>query len=195
MRITRSRSGVLLEGLKFDRRKQNKKRKMSHEENLKSVSRGNHDQSETIEELQDEIGRLRQLTQLQNLQIIQLQKTIANHPGETENQLVRSLVEGLKELSVDTKIQKFCEPSNPNEFIERLEKYFVAKNLQGNRLNSLDSCFDGRARAWFESQRKSLLNYNDFKTKFLSEFFSIPIRVKLKSNWLARRFDINNDNL
>lgn len=71
----------------------------------------------------------------------------------------------------------------------------VVKNLQGNRVNFLDGFFEGRARAWFDSQRSSIINYNDFITRFLSECFSILIRVKLKSNWLARRFDNNNDNL
>lgn len=119
MRITRSRSGVLFESLKFDKQKGSKKRKMSREEIVNSALQTERNQCETIDELRDKIGRLRQLTQLQNLQIIQLQKTIASQPGEAENPLVKSLVEGLRGLSVDTKIPKFCEPDNPNEFIER----------------------------------------------------------------------------
>lgn len=41
----------------------------------------------------------------------------------------------------------------------------------------------------------AFVNYNDFKKKFLLEFFSIPIKVKIKSAWLAKRFTPNKDTL
>lgn len=189
----RSHSGTLHKGLDFQKRK--RLRKMTNSQDTNNEAQRALDELTSIEELREEISRLRRLNNLQNVQLVQMQQRIADNTGDAGNQLVRTLVDGLRGLNIDAKIPKFCEPDNPNHFIEKLEKYFTLKNLQGNRLNVLDGCFEGRARAWFESQRNSLCNYNDFKTKFLGEFFSIPIRVKLKSNWLAKRFDNTTDSL
>lgn len=136
---TRSRQGILLEGLPYNRRK--RKRKM-----LDTPGDNVHNDEMAIEELCAEIDRLRRLNAAQNAQLIQMQNRIADNSNEASNQLVRTLIDGLRGLTIDTKIPRFCEPENPNNFIERLEKYFMIKNLQGNRLNVVDECFDGRAR-------------------------------------------------
>ncbi|XP_043480161.1 uncharacterized protein LOC122509901 [Leptopilina heterotoma] len=198
-RETRSRPGILLEGLTFERRKNNRenKRTMSQPpgEFVNNVGNLGNNNDIVIDELRAEIDRLRTINSAQNIQLTQLQNRIHESSSDVGSQLVRTLIDGLRGLNVETKIPRFCEPENPNHFIEKLEKYFVLKNLQGNRLSLIDGCFDGRARAWFESQRSTLINYADFKTKFLAEFFSIPIRVKLRAEWLARRFDNSSDNL
>ena len=53
----------------------------------------------------------------------------------------------------------------------------------------MDDAFESRARAWFDFQRNTFTDFNEFKEKFLAEFYSIPIRVQIMFSWLARRFD------
>lgn len=63
----------------------------------------------------------------------------------------------------------------------------------GSRVDILDEVFSDKAKIWFDSQ--SFTDYNDFKRKFIEEFYSIPIRVRIKGEWLARRFDPSKDQL
>ena len=84
--------------------------------------------------------------------------------------------------NVEAKPPKFDDTRNLNEFLGRLEKCYNIKSIPDNgRLNVLDSALEGRSKAWLETQRCTLLNFDDFKDKFLAEFYSVPIRVKTKS--------------
>lgn len=75
-----------------------------------------------------------------------------------------------------------------------MERFFTLKQSSvSNRLNILDGVFEGRAKVWYEAQTFS--NYEDLKKKFLNEFFLIPIRVKVKSAWLAKKFNPSTDQL
>lgn len=157
---------------------------------------GENNVEQSKEQLLAEITRLRQLNKAQNDQLAALRTQVAQNTGNASNQLVTTLVDGLKNMNLDVKPQKFDETENANQFVERLEKYYTTKSVpENNWLNVLDSAFEGRARAWFETKKSSLVNYQDFKNKFLAEFFSIPVRVNIKSAWLARRFEGSSCNL
>lgn len=102
----------------------------------------------------------------------------------------------MRGLKVEIEPPKFDENDNPNQFLEKLDKFFTAKGInENNGLDILDASFEGRVRIWFETQRVSFDDYNDFKNKFLSEFYLIPIRVKIKSNWLQRKFEGSKETL
>lgn len=177
-RQTRSRPEILLKGLEFKLRDRVYKMSIPPRNQInKNVGNGIN-KDVLIEELRDEIIRLRQLNHVQNEQMLQFQNRAAKNATDANSQLVRSLIDGLRGLTVDVKIPKFCEPENLQQFFEKLEKYCIIKNIQENRFNVIDGCFEGRARFWFESQRNNIFNYNEFKTTFLAEFFSIPIRIR-----------------
>ena len=46
----------------------------------------------------------------------------------------------------------------------------------------MESALEGRARAWFETQRDNFQGYDEFKDRFLREFYSVPIKVKIKTD-------------
>ena len=107
------------------------------------------------------------------------------------------MIEGLQAIHIDSKPPKFDnESQNPCEFLEAIEKYFITKRVQNkNKLNVLENALEERAKIWFAIQKNDLVDYESFKTRFLEEFYSIPIKVKIESNWLAKRFDPTRGNL
>lgn len=175
-RKTRSTKGILLEGLVNHRVKRVLKMPL-HDDHGENHVLGDNPLSDV--ELRAEIDRLRRLNRDQNEQLSQLQERILQGNNISGTQSIQNLVDGLKEIHVDIKIPKFTNNKNPNQFIERLEKYFSVKHVsEANPLNILDGALEGRARAWFEARRDSFLSYENFKTKFLEEFYSVPIRVR-----------------
>lgn len=200
LRSTRSNPGILVQGLGI---KKNTKRN-NNEDPINNIVKfndmaGGDNNTERVEptneQLRAEIFRLRQLNHTQNEQLVALRNQIENSQ-ENGNQLIRTLIDGLKVMNIDAKVPKFEESKNPNQFIERLKKFYSLKAVSDkNKLSFLDGAFEGRARAWFETQKGLMINYIDFKNKFLAEFYSIPIRVQIKSGWLSRRFEGNLSNL
>lgn len=147
-----------------------------------------------IDELRAENDRLRLINSAQNIQLGHLQTRIQENSVDGGSQLVRTLIDGLRGLNVEAKIPRYCEPENSNHFIERLEKYFVLKNLQGNRLNLIDGCLDGRARVWFESQWSTLINYGwrvDLITHLIVCKLILCIKLK-KLNILLHNMSLTN---
>ena len=205
-RKTRSKSGLLLPGLYNSKRsRKDSFDKYKLKRNLLEIMTDeNRDMLDAmnLEQMRDEIMRLRELNNYQSNQLTRLREQIQENPRNDQNlgnlgdQLIQTLVDGLRAINVDAKVPKFNETDNPIEFLERMQKYFTLKNItRANCLNVFDCALEGRARAWFDAQRNGFVDYDDFKTKFLNEFYSIPIRVKIKSRWLANRFDHNRDNL
>lgn len=167
---------------------------------LSEMAGGNDDtlNAMSIEQLRTEVIRLRQLNQVQNTQLTALrqQPAVDNDHNINNNNLVQTLVESLRAISIDIKLPKFEENENPNQFLDKLDKFFTVKRInEENKINILGTSFEGRVRVWFETQRVSFLDYNDFKNKFLNELYSIPTRVKIKRNWLARKFETNKETL
>lgn len=51
----------------------------------------------------------------------------------------------------------------------------------------VENALEGRAKVWYNANRVQFANYEAFKTAFLNEFFSIPVRVRMKSQWASRK--------
>lgn len=198
---TRSRIGDLVTGLENKKRVSGKSQKTENfpKRNLINNMAGDNDEilnAMTVEQLREEVERLRQLNSLQNEQLATLRTQRNVNTGNLDNNLIQALIDGLRTMSTDIKLPKFEESENPNHFIEKLRKFFTVKKVaDDNKLNILEGAFDGRVRAWFETKKNSFINYKDFEKKFLEEFYSIPIRVRIKSNWLAKRFEPNKESL
>lgn len=89
-------------------------------------------------------------------------------------------------MNIETPVPKYTDSQNPQLFLEKLESYFKLKQISDeNRVHLLDKVFEGKAKIWFDLQ--SWNDYGDFKRKFVDEFYSIPVRVRIKANWLAKR--------
>ena len=92
------------------------------------------------------------------------------------------MLDNPRALKIEAKPPKFDDTRNPNEFLGRLEKYYNIKSITDNgSLNVLDNALEERLKACFETQRSTLLNFDDFKDKSLAESYSVRIRVKTKS--------------
>lgn len=190
-RSTRLHPTELFPGLEAKNRQ--KRNLNSQQKNLATSKMASDD--DTIETLRAEVARLRELNDVQSAQLIQLHR-VANNNGDNDSQIVRELINGLRTINIDIKVPKFDESENPNQFIERLQRFYTVKSIPNDgKLSVLEGSFEGRARAWFDTQKNTFINYEDFQTKFLAEFYSIPVRVKIKSSWLAKRFDGNKGNL
>lgn len=149
-----------------------------------------------IENLRSEVDRLRQLNGTQDEQLTILRRQVAQPRGSdvVDNRFINTLVDSLRSLNIESKIPIFSDSQNPHIFLEKLDKFYKLKHVSNiNRLDFLDEAFEGRAKIWHETQNYE--NYDDFKQKFLEEFFSIPVRVRVKSKWFAKRFDPANDQL
>lgn len=81
--------------------------------------------NETIEELRSEIIRLRQLNNAQNRQLAEIHRNNDNVQENNDNQLIRTLIDGLRTMNIDVKAPRFDENENPSQFIERLEKFIL----------------------------------------------------------------------
>lgn len=195
IRKTRSKQGPLLPGLSFKGRQISVENRNIVRRNLVDTMAGGDDEilnAMTVQELQAEIIRLRQLNDVQNEQLTLLRQ---QRPENNQN-LLQTLIDGFRVLNIEIKPPKFDESENPNLFLEKLNKFFLTKRIsEENKLNVLEGVFEGRVRVWFETQRNQFIDFNDFRIKFLNEFYSIPIRVKYKSNWLAKRFEPNRESL
>ena len=77
---------------------------------------------------------------------------------------------------------------NPKEFIQELEKFFRIKNIKDNKkISGVESALMGKAQYWFHLQG-NFASYDEFKNAFITEFYSIPTQVKVKSAWASRRY-------
>lgn len=81
-----------------------------------------------IQNLRQEIRRLKDLNDLQNEQLTQLNRNSTEH-NNVSNQLIRALVDGLRGINIDVKQPNFDEARNPKQFIEKLENNFDVKNV------------------------------------------------------------------
>lgn len=86
----------------------------------------------TIVQLQAEVTLLPELNDAQNTEIARMQNHIETNSLESESQLAQALIDGLKVLNVDAKSPKFEETKNTNDFLEKLEKFYVLKSTQEN---------------------------------------------------------------
>lgn len=196
---TRSSEGVLLSGLETIKRKNKIIRDQILENKINNMSNDNEEllNEMSADDFRDEVNRLRDLNKLLNDQMTSLREQVINNDNDNaDNRLLRTLIDGFRAINIDAKIPKFKETDNPNQYLENLDKFYKIKGINNeNKLIILETAFEGHVKLWFDTQRNSFTNFDDFKTKFLNEFYFIPIRVKIKSAWLAKRFEPNQDTL
>lgn len=167
----------------------------AHVEKLKkdiSELRSSH-QTE-IDNLSTEILTLRKLNATQSEQLTALRDKTKDEPKRDVDQVLQVLIDGFKNLNVTAKPPTFHESQNPQCFLEKLEKFFVLKNVTRNScMFYLDEVFSGKAKLWYDSQKFN--DYDGFKKSFMKEFYSVPVQVRMKSNWLSKRFNPATDQL
>lgn len=147
-----------------------------------------------LEQYNVELTNLRKLNQAQNEQLTTLRQKLTEVPGNNSHPMIQALIDGMRAIQIDVKPPKFDDLRNPHSFLEKLEKFFQLKQIsRENRLDILDGVFEDRAKLWYETQ--NLLTNDEFKRKFLHEFYSIPVRVQIKATWLAKRFNPGKDKL
>lgn len=99
----------------------------------------------------------------------------------------------LSSLNLDIKMPKFSDETkmNPKEYLEKLKSFKKLKNIDDKLvLLILEHSLEGRARLWYDLNA-NFETFDDFQTEFLDEFYSIPVRVKIKNLWVARRYTSN----
>ncbi|KAK2577900.1 hypothetical protein KPH14_012713 [Odynerus spinipes] len=110
---------------------------------------------------------------------------------ETEGHLVSGIINHMQYLQNDFKVEKFSDENrrNPNEFLEEVEKYFRFRGVRDeHKVLVIESFLEGRARLWADTMGNGVRSYAVFRQRFLDEFYSIPIQVKLRNQWLSRRY-------
>ncbi|KAK2575340.1 hypothetical protein KPH14_012742 [Odynerus spinipes] len=109
----------------------------------------------------------------------------------TEHRTVSYLTEQTQYLQLDIKVDKFSDENqkNPCEFLDEVEKYFKFKGVREEHKTLVcESFLEGRAKFWADTVSNITQPYTEFRCKFLKEFYSIPVQVKLKNQWLSRRY-------
>lgn len=108
--------------------------------------------------------------------------------------MIRNLIVSFRDINIEVKPPKFNESHNPSIFLEKFDKFFKVKKISAEtRIDVLDGIFDNEAKTWFVSN--SFRDYDEFKRKLIEEYYSIPVRVRMKGEWLSRKFYPSNDNL
>lgn len=148
-----------------------------------------------VDQYNSEVRNLRDLNNVQNDQFKQLRTKSHEVSGIIHNQqLIQTLIDGMRAVNIDIKPPKFRDSSNPQLFIDKLEKFFKLKQISNTlRMEFLDEVFDENEKLWYDTQ--TFKDYNDFKKKFIADFYSVPVRVRMKSIWSSKRFDPSKDQL
>ena len=158
-----------------------------------------------------EVQQLRTQLEQAQLQINQSQSRNDQHRPETaqvqnnangqpaanvSTNEICNVVSAMTGNQFDVKMPTFSNEieRNPQEFIEELEKFFRIKNIKENKkISGVESALMGKAQYWFHLQ-DNFASYNEFKNAFITEFYSIPTQVKVKSAWASRRYQSQDGN-
>ena len=119
-----------------------------------------------------------------------VQQVVSNHNSD-----INSCVSAMSFSNVEVKMPKFLDEneSHPLEFLDRLDKFFRIKNISADKkMSAVEIALDRNARLWLDLQN-DFENYEAFKVAFQASFFSVPIQVKVKSNWVTREYNERRD--
>lgn len=108
-----------------------------------------------------------------------------------------AIISNVQNVHIDIKIPKFQNEIDKNsvEFIEEMQKFLKTKNIKGLRgMSIVEHALEGKANLWY-SLTGGFTDFENFKEKFLEEFYSVPIRVRFKKLWMERRYEARNDSL
>lgn len=144
---TRSQVGILLTGLEKAKRNTNNRNKRDkenlyennivRENNLIGEIVGEQDEmlnAMSIEQLKGEVIRLRELTLFQGNQLTQLHNQVRDfQSNQTTNEILQTLTKSFRSFNLDIKPPKFVENMNPNQFLNKFEKFCALKHITGSR--------------------------------------------------------------
>lgn len=108
-----------------------------------------------------------------------------------------TIVSNAHSTQIDIKVPKFKNEieTNPVEFMTQMEKFSKMKNVREDRkMAFVELALEGKAGSWL-NLKDNITNFNDFKIQFLEEFYSIPIRVRFKKQWIEKRCNVNSESL
>ncbi|KAK2574868.1 hypothetical protein KPH14_012964, partial [Odynerus spinipes] len=148
-----------------------------------------------LEEMRAEIERLRaSIPVAANTRGRTGRKGATRDPGDSEERIVSGVMNQLQYMQLDIKPPKFSDEQdkNPKEFLAELENFFQFKHVrEEHKVLVTENLLDGRAKVWANSMTHTFTDFNAFREAFLHEFYSIPIKVKLKTQWLSQRYRYN----
>lgn len=163
-----------------------------------------HQQQQAAQQLQQQQQAVQQLQQQQAVQQQQQQQPLAAPLQQAQNQAnnagnadICNLLGNLTFSQIDATMPKFSGEStqNPLEFIDDFNKYCKAKNVRANsKLSTLEAALTGRASLWFNVQ-PNFQTFEVFIEAVKTEFHSVPVQVKVKTDWSHRRYRENEGNL
>lgn len=147
---------------------------------------------EGLNRLREELAQTRRdleairaaIAEQQNQQRNVLRQASENGQNRVNADEIETIISSVQNFNVDIKIPKFKDEStlNPMEFVEGLEKFFKIKNIKEDRkMLVVEHSLEGRASLWLDL-RKEIQSYNEFKERFLDEFYSVPVRVQFKNS-------------
>lgn len=197
---TRSKGAVpKITGISGKRKEKEAREHLEMEEELRKMRKEIDElraRSATKEnEMRQEILRLQTTSTKQDEEIRSLQ---GQSDAGNQSQLLGELVSKLQKVQIDVKTPAFRgeEHTNPREFLEELENYFVIKNISENqKVLVAKSCLGDRAKMWMMARGGVITNYEGFREQFLDEFYSTPIQIKFKSRWNSRHYRIQDGSL
>nr|AKD28119.1 hypothetical protein [Glypta fumiferanae] len=153
-----------------------------------------------IQEERENLNRMRQQLEderrafenqrAERQQTVQNIETNQGRPGVSAEE-ISTIISNVQNFNIDIRMPKFTNESelNPMRFLEGVERFCRVKNVKDDRkLLLIENALEGRASLWFEMQ-EGIQNYEEFKKRFLEEFYSVPARVKFQSEWVERRYE------
>lgn len=130
---------------------------------------------EQLDLFRAELNNLLQLNHAQNEQLINIRKNSLSPSVNNNQQIFQTLIDGLRMTHLDVKPPTFDGSQNPQNFLDKLEKFFIVKQIPDtNRLIYLDAAFLDKAKLWFEIQ--SLQTYTELKKNLLVNFILFPCK-------------------
>lgn len=171
--------------------------KDSRDQNEGSLQARMEEERAELDRQRREIERLRR--ELDERQRAQQQQQIPQSQGQrtASNEELSAIISNVQNFHIDIKAPKFKDEieKNPVEFLEEMEKFFKIKNVKNDRrIILIEQALEGRASLWLET-KLDITTYEEFKTSFLEEFYSIPIRVQFKNSWNGKRYNQSQETL
>lgn len=73
--------------------------------------------------------------------------------------------------------------------------------IEENKIIDKESALNGRAKLWFDMYKgqfqtnRERSSYENFKELFLDEFYSVPLKVKMKTKWLTKKYNAREESM
>ena len=110
--------------------------------------------------------------------------------SQIPNNEVCNIISAMGFSQIEYKIPKFSDENenHPLEFLDKIEGFFRVKNISNDKkLAIIEMSLEGSARLWFNLQNQ-FESYEIFKIAFKARFFSVPVQIKLKNQWVMREY-------